>query len=120
MDIDDIRRQNLRLLEKEFGGIRALANKVGMSYAQCLNYRTGVADSATGKIRGMRKETAWRFEDAFNKPRGWLDQDHDDASVSPAVKSLIDTATRIAQSGKLNDAQAAAMEQLLKAQEGSE
>jgi len=48
-----------------------------MSYTQCLNYRNGVPDSKTGKIRGMRKETAWRFEDACGKPRGWLDQPHD-------------------------------------------
>lgn len=24
----------------------------------------------------MRKETAWRIEDGFKKPRGWLDTPH--------------------------------------------
>lgn len=76
MDIDEIRRVNIRALELEFGGISSLAEKTGMSYTQCLNYRNGVPDSKTGKLRGMRKETAWRFEDACGKPRGWLDQQH--------------------------------------------
>lgn len=80
MDIDDIRRTNLRTLEAEVGGMKVLADKAGMSYTQCLNYRNGALDSRSGKKRGMRKETAWRFEVAGNKPRGWLDQDHSSES----------------------------------------
>lgn len=77
MDIDEIRRANIKTLEAELGGISALAAAANMSYTQCLNYRNGALDSETGKPRGMRKQTAWRFEDAGKKPRGWLDQPHD-------------------------------------------
>lgn len=77
MDIDDIRRTNIRTLEKQAGSITTAAEQVGMTYAQFLNYRNGAKESKTGKIRGMRKETAQRFEDAFGKPRGWLDTNHD-------------------------------------------
>jgi hypothetical protein len=75
MDIDDIRRFNICALEKEAGTPKLAADRAGMSYAQYLNYRNGAKEAKTGKVRGMRKETAWRFEDAFMKPRGWLDKD---------------------------------------------
>lgn len=75
-DIDQIRRHNIGLLEKEFGGAQAMANRLMMSYSQYANLRDGARDSRTGKPRGMRKQTAWRFESAGDKPRGWLDQPH--------------------------------------------
>lgn len=81
-DIDEIRRTNLLALEKLEGGTSAVAKRVGMSDSQFANLRDGAKDSRTGKPRGMRKETAWRFEDAFNKPRGWLDQDHSESLSS--------------------------------------
>jgi hypothetical protein len=76
MDIDDIRRTNIRALEKEAGAPKSAADRVNMTYAQYINLRDGAKDPRSGKPRGMRKETAWRFEDAFGKQRGWLDQDH--------------------------------------------
>lgn len=75
-DIDEIRRDNLRLLEQEFGGPSETANIVGMSPAQFINLRDGARDSRTGKARGMRKGTARRIETATKKPEGWLDKDH--------------------------------------------
>lgn len=86
MDIDEIRRQNIRILEKEIGGITRLSEVMEMSYTQCLNYRNGVPDSKTGKIRGIRKDTARRFEVAGNKPIGWLDINHDE-NISPVIKA---------------------------------
>lgn len=77
MDIDETRRANILILEEMAGSKTAAANRVGMTYAQYLNYRKGVKEAKTGKIRGMRKETAWKFEDAFNMPRGWLDIPHE-------------------------------------------
>lgn len=76
MDIDEVRRQNIRILEREVGMPKVMAELVGMSYAQYANTRDGAKEAKTGKKRGMRKETAWRFEDACKKPRGWLDQVH--------------------------------------------
>lgn len=76
MDIDEIRRTNLRALEAIAGSPKDVAEGVGMTYAQYVNLRDGAKDGRSGKPRGMRKETAWRFEDAFGKARGWLDTNH--------------------------------------------
>ena len=116
MDIDDIRRANICKLEKLAGSPTAAALLVDMSYSQYLNYRNGAKEAKTGKLRGMRKETAWRFEDAFKKPRGWLDTNHDTAAhhevaeepapyrVSPKparklVQDLCDLAAQISDDG---------------------
>lgn len=76
MDIDDIRRNNIRTLEKTVESATAAAEKVQMSYSQYLNYRNGAKEAKTGKLRGMRKETAQRFEAAFGMRPGWLDENH--------------------------------------------
>ncbi|HEM7897001.1 TPA: hypothetical protein U2L33_001033 [Burkholderia cenocepacia] len=75
-DIDEIRRDNLRLLEKEAGSATAAANLLNMSLAQYTNLRDGAKDSKTGNRRGMRKATARRIDQAARKPAGWLDIDH--------------------------------------------
>ena len=74
MDIDDIRRENLKSLESRMGP--QLYKAVGMSPTQFYNLRDGAKDSRTGKQRGMRKETARRFERAAGMPAGWLDAPH--------------------------------------------
>ena len=76
MDIDDVRRENIHALEAMAGAPKDVADRVGMTYAQYVNLRDGAKDTRSGKPRGMRKETAWRFEDAFGMPRGWLDAPH--------------------------------------------
>lgn len=78
MDIDEIRRINIRHLERVHGP--ALAKNAGMSSSQFYNLRDGAKDSKTGRPRGMRKETAWRIEDAAGVPRGWLDAVHEEES----------------------------------------
>jgi len=83
MDIDDIRRQNILELEHLAGSASTIAMRLGMSYAQFVNLRDGAKDQRSGKRRGMRKETAWRFEDAFSKPRGWLDMHHAAENLAP-------------------------------------
>lgn len=82
MDIDEIRRINLKNLEIEQGP--ELYKKAGMSPTQFYNLRDGAKDSQTGKPRGMRKETAWKLEEAAGKPKGYLDQLHEDSPVNPA------------------------------------
>lgn len=75
-DIDETRRNNLRIIEDECGSPSEAAKAVGMSLAQFTNLRDGAKDSKTGKPRGMRKETARRIEKAAGKPEGWLDVEH--------------------------------------------
>ena len=74
MDIDEIRRINIKALwEKQRS---ALIDACKMQPAQFYNLRDGAPDSKTGKPRGMRKETAWKIEDAAGVPRGYLDKLH--------------------------------------------
>lgn len=77
MDIDEIRRINIKALWKDQRS--ALIEKCGMQPAQFYNLRDGAPDSKTGKPRGMRKETAWKIEDAAGVPRGYLDKLHLDS-----------------------------------------
>lgn len=72
-DIDEARRKAMKFLEDEIGGATAAAEKVGMTYTQWVNLRSGAADSKTGKPRGMRKATARKIEKAFGRDESWLD-----------------------------------------------
>ena len=80
--VDEIRRDNLKILEQEAGSPSEMARRVEMSYSQYVNLRDGAADSKTGKSRGMRTETARRFEVSCGKPKGWLDVHHSDVASS--------------------------------------
>lgn len=86
-DIDDIRRDNLRLIEEAAGGPAAAAKLVGMSPSQFANLRDGAKDSKTGRRRGMHKSTARRIEEAAGKPQGWLDKDHGSAHDAEPQKN---------------------------------
>lgn len=89
MDIDEIRRSNIRELERIHGAL--LYKNAGMSPSQYYNLREGAKDSKTGKPRGMRKETAWKIEDSAGVPRGWLDLVHNEneaVEVSKAAPSI--------------------------------
>lgn len=83
-DIDEIRRENMRLIEREVGGTTEAAALCGMSPSQFANLRDGAKDSKTGKPRGMRKETARRIEECAKKPSGWMDTDHQDPTHGTA------------------------------------
>jgi phage repressor protein C with HTH and peptisase S24 domain len=77
-DIDEIRRDNLRIIEREIGSPSKAAKVIDMSPAQFANLRDGAKDSKTGKPRGMRKDTARRIEKKCGKPSMWLDMAHED------------------------------------------
>lgn len=71
--IDETRRANLALLREEAGGVKKLADLIGISEAQMSQWLRGSADSKSGKPRGMRQESARRIELAMKRPEGWLD-----------------------------------------------
>ncbi|AXK63747.1 hypothetical protein [Burkholderia sp. IDO3] len=81
-DIDQIRRDNLKIIEAERGGPASAAAALGMSHSQFTNLRDGAKDSKTGRPRGMRAATARNIENRADKPLGWLDTDHSDAVAS--------------------------------------
>jgi hypothetical protein len=97
-DIDQVRRDNMRLIEQECGGPTEAARKLEMSPAQYANLRNGAKDSKTGKPRGMRKETARRIEEQAGKPAGWLDEDHSNSAAEPEPRapSLADSLEALA------------------------
>jgi hypothetical protein len=111
-DIDEIRRTNILILEKEAGGATQLAARVGMELAQYLNLRDGAKDSKTGKRRGMKKETAWRFDDAGHRHRGWLNEDHSNDAleheagdiaefVDPLISDVLGLMKKMSREGKM-------------------
>lgn len=99
-EIDEIRRENLRLIDAQYGGPSAAAAACGMSHAQFTNLRDGAKDSKTGRQRGMRATTARKIEKSLGKPVGWLDTDHSASAASvehaeiPAGWEKLDTDQR--------------------------
>lgn len=76
MDIDNLRRKNLRALVEEFGGVGKLAELANRDQSQISQWLNGSIIHATGKPRGVRSSTLRDFEATIGKPLGWLDQDH--------------------------------------------
>lgn len=75
--IDQIYRDNLRLLVQEAGGtVTALAARLGKQNAQVSQWLNGSKDSKTGKPRTLARATARDIERVMNKPEGWMDQPH--------------------------------------------
>jgi len=72
--IDDIRRNNLKLLEEEAGSQKALAAKLEKSESQVSQWKLGAINSGTGKPRCMRSSMARYIESRTGKPSGWMDQ----------------------------------------------
>ncbi|MGI4717237.1 MAG: S24 family peptidase [Janthinobacterium lividum] len=82
--IELIHRHNLQLLAKEFGGVAAVAAKIGCSSSQYSQWMNGSENSGTGKPRGMRPSSARRIEKATGKPEGWMDREHPGDEASQA------------------------------------
>lgn len=76
MDINELRRKNLKLLAQEMGGVNKLAELSGRDQSQISQWLNGSIIAATGKPRGVRSSTLRDFEAAIGKPLNWLDQDH--------------------------------------------
>lgn len=57
MDIDEVRRANIHLLEKEAGSATAAAARAQMPYVQYVNLRDGAKDSETGKRNSIAAAT---------------------------------------------------------------
>jgi phage repressor protein C with HTH and peptisase S24 domain len=74
--IDDIRRDNLALLVKEYRTLSALSNVLERDSSQVSQWLHGSTHSVTGKQRGMRKDSARYVEEKCGKPIGWLDVSH--------------------------------------------
>lgn len=81
MDVFQIRRANLRTLERTVGGRPQLAQKMGMSYALLQNY---IGKTPTKNIGA---KIARRAEEVFQLPHGWMDKEHDGPKAPAAAAS---------------------------------
>lgn len=86
--IKDIRHENLMLVIKELGTQQALADLLERSHAQINQLVTRAIVSATGNRRSVSEKMAREIELKANKPAGWMDTDHNEDNVSPAINLL--------------------------------
>ncbi|PJK00816.1 hypothetical protein CO641_02270 [Lysobacteraceae bacterium NML91-0213] len=92
-DIDEIRRANLAILVREFGSVAAVARLADRTPSQVSQWLNGSKNSATGKPRGMLKDTARYIERVTGKPEGWLDTFHSGPGETGAQEPPIAAAT---------------------------
>ena len=81
MKIQDIRRNNLRLLSKEYKSQRNLADAADLSYAH-LNNIIGKTP-----VRNCGERLARKIEQMLNLPFGWLDKERSKEMKSTSVLS---------------------------------
>lgn len=70
MNIKLTRRENLRILAKSVGGITRLADRLNKTQSQ-ISHLIG-----NKPIKNIGDKIATQVEEAFNKPSGWLDRQH--------------------------------------------
>lgn len=86
--IYDIRRDNLRLLMRQWGGPTSLARKLGHSNGSYLAQLAGPKPT-----REVSEKVAWEFEEKLGLPRGWMDEPHadtprvDEAALAETVRA---------------------------------
>jgi hypothetical protein len=86
--IDEIHRDNLRILIDKWNSVRALAEALEMGEAQLSQWANGSKDSKTGKPRGIRPESLRLIETKLKLERGWLDHDHSLSTPNPFTFSF--------------------------------
>lgn len=70
MNVKDVRRENMRALARNIGGISAMAAHLGKSQGQ-ISHLIGASP-----IKNIGDKIAAEVEQVFNKPHGWLDREH--------------------------------------------
>lgn len=76
MDSKSIRYRNTRLLVDQVGGVSNFADKISKGQSQTSQF------AGTNPIKGIGNKVAREIEEAFNKPHGWLDIPHSNATFS--------------------------------------
>jgi hypothetical protein len=84
--IDQIYRDNLRLLAEELGTKAALATRIERSASQVSQWISASKDSKTGKPRTLSAQMARHIEQKCGKPDGWMDQPHGTEPKAKPVK----------------------------------
>ena len=81
MNVKDIRRKNLRALARAIGGVTQLAKYLGKTQSQ-ISHLIG-----TNPVKNIGDRFASHVEKTFDKPMGWLDQDHFDIQETSGIYS---------------------------------
>lgn len=79
--IDEIRKENLGILVKTYGGVGKLADVLERSSSQVSQWLNSSKASASGKPRRFNSDSARYIEDKCGKPEGWLDTPHQNESI---------------------------------------
>lgn len=77
----EIRKDQLRALAEEIGGVRELSEVIGKTEVQIRQWLNASKDSRTGKPRGIADDMARYIEERAGKPIGWMDNDPELAGV---------------------------------------
>lgn len=80
-----IRLENLNLLVKEAGGVTQLAKRAGYKQSNYLYQIINRTPVQNGKAKNIGSNMASKLEEAMNKPKGWMDQEHQKNSKSNSV-----------------------------------
>lgn len=83
MYIKDVRRENMRALAQQVGGITYLAQKLSKSQSQ-VSQLIGKSPS-----KNIGDKIAAQVEDTFNKPRGWMDILHHHIEENTTAYELV-------------------------------
>jgi len=86
--IDEIHRENLKLLILKWEGVKQLAETLDMAEAQLSQWANGSKDSKTGKPRGVRPDSMRNIETKLKLDRGWMDNDHSNNPTNPFTFSF--------------------------------
>lgn len=90
MDVFEVRYQNFRALIEEKGedgkpiGISGAAGRLGKAQAQVSHF------GGERPIKNIGPKVARQIEEAFGKPRGWLDASHEGSSATSHDERLDD------------------------------
>jgi hypothetical protein len=87
--IDQIYRDNLRLLIDEAGSQNALAELIDKAPAQISQWLNASIDPGSGKPRVMSRASARHIEIKCKKPQGWMDQPHPIGVAPPPEKGRV-------------------------------
>lgn len=77
--IEEIRRQNLKLLIVKYGGNASMSEKIGKSAAQVSQWSNASRDSLSGRPRSISSDACREIEGVLGLEVGWLDNDHESA-----------------------------------------
>lgn len=79
MNVKEIRRKNLRALARAIGGVTQLAKHLGKTQSQ-ISHLIG-----TNPVKNIGDRFASHVEKIFEKPTGWLDQEHHDIQEASGI-----------------------------------